>query len=479
LTAGRHARRIAVRALAALLLALVLGSTRADAARTGRLRSDGAWIRDRAGRVTLLRGINYSGLEFGNFFGAPHPPEESDFDQMASWGVNVVRLPIAWHYLEPAPNDVDVDHLRAQVDPLVRFARRRRMVVVLEMHQFQWSPCTGGNGAPAWSCEGRGYARDVVGGWTAQHDFWAGALAPDGRPLLDHFLDVWRVVARHYRRSRVVTGFNMLNEPLDVIAPGPFEATKLYPAYRRWARIVREEQAKQMLVLEPPVTRNLGIPANPEPIGDTNLVWAPHLYTETGGLPQLKYSGNRAAVDADYALAEREAAAQGAVLWVGEHGGSTDVAGGFRAATEFAIRDHLDEQNQRIVGGAAWAYFPTDNTFSVVDAAGNEKGALVDLLAQPYPQSTAGIPQALSFDVASRSFTYAFAEDPTRRISDPTVIFVPFARHYPTGVVVETTPGDSVVLDEKRNRILLRRDRSVPVHTITVRPRSPLLSSEP
>jgi len=459
-----------MRSAVALLVALVVFVPPAHAARTGRLRSDGEWIRDRSGRVTLLRGINYSGLEFGNFFGSRRPPEEVDFAQMASWGVNVVRLPIAWHYLEPAPGVIDREHLRTQVDPIVRFARRHGMVVVLEMHQFQWSPCTGGNGAPAWSCEGKGYPRDVVGGWMAQRDFWAGALAPDGRPLLDHFLDVWRVLARHYRRDRTVTGFDMMNEPADVFAPAVFEATKLYPAYRRWVEVVRGQDADQMLVLEPPVLRNLGAPAHPEPVGDANLLYAPHLYTDTGGLPERTYSGIRERVDADYALAVSEAAAQGAVLWVGEHGGNTNEAGGFRAATELAIRDHLDEQDERLVGGAAWAYFPTDNTFSLVDAAGNEKGALVDLFAIPYPQSTAGTPRALRFDPVTRDFTYTFAEDPARRIPDPTVIFVPFARHYPTGVVVETTPGDRVTIDERRSRILLRRDRSLPEHTIAVRP---------
>jgi endoglycosylceramidase len=157
---------------------------------------------------------------------------------------------------------------------------------------------------------------------------------------------------------------------------------------------------------------------------------------------------------------------------VGEHGGNTNVADGFRAATELAIRDQLDEQDERLVGGAVWAYFPTDNTFSLVDRDGNEKGALVDLFAQPYPQATAGIPQALSWDPVSRELTYTFTEDPdpTRRIADPTAIFVPFARHYPTGVVVETTPGDRAIIDARRNRILVRRDRNLAAHTITLRP---------
>jgi endoglycosylceramidase len=453
-----------------ILCALVVVSGLAEAS-DGRLRSDGQWIRDGRGRVVLLRGINYSGLEFGNFFGSSRPPEESDFAQMASWGVNVVRLPIAWHYLEPAPNQIDVDHLRTQVDPIVQFARRHRIAVVLEMHQFQWSPCTGGNGAPAWSCEGRGYTRDALGGWTAQSDFWAGALAPDGRPLLDHFLDVWDAVARHYRRNRTVVGLNFMNEPLDVFALSTFEHLVLHPAHRRWVEIVRGARAPQMLVLDPPVTRNLGIPANPEPIGDANLLYAPHLYTQTGGLPELKYDGDRATVDADYALAASEAAGQGAVLWVGEWGGSTVEAGGFLAATELAFRHQLDEQDERLVGGAAWAYFPTDNTFSVVDAAGAEKGALVDLLARPYPQATAGVPQSLRWDPDTLEFSYSFAEDAARKIPDPTTIFVPFARHFPGGIEVETTPGDRVVVDVARSRVLLKRDRAQPLHTITIRPR--------
>src|SRR5215470_15418511 len=78
------------------------------------IHADADWVRDVSGRVVLLRGANYSGLEFGNFVGNPHGPEESDFAQMASWGVSVVRLPVAWKYLEPSPGVFDVGHLRTE-----------------------------------------------------------------------------------------------------------------------------------------------------------------------------------------------------------------------------------------------------------------------------------------------------------------------------------------------------------------------------
>ena len=102
----RMMRRFRACALAGLLL--WPASAAAIDLLPSRLHSDGTWLRDDAGRVVLLRGMNYSGLEFGNFPGAPHGPEEADFAQMAGWGVNVIRLPIAWHYLEPSPGVLDV-----------------------------------------------------------------------------------------------------------------------------------------------------------------------------------------------------------------------------------------------------------------------------------------------------------------------------------------------------------------------------------
>jgi hypothetical protein len=433
------------------------------------LRSDGAWLRDRAGRVVLLRGMNYSGLEFGNFPGRPRGPEEADFAQMASWGVNVIRLPIAWHYLEPSPGVFDGRHLRNVVDPVVRWARRHDIAVVLELHQFLWSPCTGGNGVPAWTCAGKGYSADANGALQAEHDFWTGATAPDGRLLVDHLLDAWHLVARHYRGGNVV-GFDFLNEPLD-IQDAAFENHSLYPFYRSAIDTVRRVGARQVIFIEPPVTRNLRIRAHPEPVGDANLVYAPHLYTTTFGLPDLKYTGNRALVTADYEQATVEAAEQGAVLWVGEYGGNTASDGGFLDATELFLTHSLAEQEARLVGSGFWAYFPSDNTFSLVDAGGAEKGRLVDIFARAYPMATAGIPQTIAWDPDARTFDFTFAEDPDHDVRDPTIIFVPADRHYPGGFVLETSSGVTAVFDMRRSVLVVRRrDRTEPLHEVHIRP---------
>jgi endoglycosylceramidase len=455
-----------------ILLALLLAPALAGAVnlRPGRLRSDGTWFRDGRGRVVLLRGMNYSGLEFGNFPGALHGPEEGDFAQMASWGVNVIRLPIAWHYLEPAPNVFDRIHLRDVIDWVVRRARRYDIGVVLEFHQFGWSPCTGGNGVPAWTCSGKGYSMDTNGALRAEHDFWNGALAPDGRPLVDHLLDTWYRVARHYR-SRNVIGFDFLNEPLDNKNALGFEHDTLYPFYRRAIATIRRVGAHQPVFLEPPLLRNVGARAHPEPVGDTNLVYAPHLYTTTFGLPDLQYDGDRAAVTADYDQAEAEAAELGAVLWVGEYGGSTVAAGGFLDATELFLADSLAEQETRLLGSGFWAYFPSDNTFSLVDAAGEEKGDLVDIFIRPYPMMTAGIPQAIGWNPDLRTFDFTFIEDPDEDVRDPTLVFLPAERRYPDGFVVETSPGLTAEFEARQNVLVVRRrDRSEGLHEVHIHP---------
>jgi len=432
-----------------------------------RVLSDGNWIRDRVGRVLLLRGLNYSGLEFGNFIERANGPRAADFAQMVSWGVNVVRLPVAWHYLEPEPGVFDESHLVDQVDPIVAWAAENGIRVVIELHQFQWSPCTGGNGVPAWSCEGKGYSRDFLGAFAAQHDFWAGATAPDGRTLIDHLLDVWEGLARHYRRSRTVIGFDFLNEPLDGAELATFEHDALYPFYRRAVARVRETGARQMIVLEPPVTRNLGLPAKPEPVGDDNLVWAPHLYTTTGGLDSRAYTGDRSAIDADYALASEEAAAQGAALWPGEHGGVVDS---FPDETTLFWEHTLDEMDERLVGGAGWAYFPGGNGFSVVNADGTEKPGVVDALVRPYAMQTAGIPRSAVWDrSAGGAFVYEFEEDPDRHVPDPTILFVP-ERHFPDGFTVQTTPGDVAIPMPDTQRVVIRRSRRNAVHTVRIVP---------
>ncbi len=423
---------------------------------------DGSWIRDQQGRVLLLRGSNYSGLEWGNFSDQPHGPQEADFARMASWGVTVVRLPIAWTYLEPEPGHITLDYLHKEVDPVIAFAQRHGMVVILDMHQFNWSSCfNGGLGVPPWTCAGK-YPKGLSGQFKAESDFWRGTTAPDGRPLLEHFVDVWRQVAAYYRDSPTVVAFDIFNEPLD---PGDlrikppeqvsmeFEHNVLFPFYRRMAALYRSLGARQTLVIEPAVTRNLGVRSHPESIGDTNAIYAPHIYlgADTGG-----FTGTQEDLSAQYAQAVTEAGEMNAPAWVGEWGGGDPTF----------YRYSLFAQDQYLLGGGVWGYFPSGN--ELVDANGNENPALVNVLARPYPIQTAGIPQSLLWDLDNRELTYSWKEDSTHNIPNPTILFVPVARHFPSGVEITATPGD--VVEVQGDHVIINASRANPVHSVHLVP---------
>lgn len=436
------------------------------------IHADAEWIRDAQGRVVLLRGANYSGLEFGNFIGNPNGPDESDFAQMQSWGFNVVRLPFAWSYLEPSPNQFEDAHLHEQVDPVVEFASRHGLLVVLEMHQFFWARCfTNGNGAPAWVCDGHTYSNDLRGAIDAGCDFIGGAAAPDGRTLKDHFVDVWRLVAHHFAGDGRVGGINFLNEPHTygcVTAP-EIVTHDLYEFYRRLRDAVHGAGATQTFFVEPPVIRNLGIGVPTEPLGP-DVVYAPHLYTQTFGLPELKYNGDASTITADYALATSEAQVYGGPLWPGEFGGNTNPDGGFLDATELFFRDTLAEQDRRLIGGAIWAYFPSDNTFSVVDREGEEKGDLVNILARPYARRIAGVPTEMRFDLETKEFVFSWRVDGAAPGGGVTEVFVP-QRHYPNGFTAEL-PAGVTQHDGADSQIILLVAPAAGEYTVRLRPRS-------
>lgn len=430
------------------------------------IRAEADWIRDSAGRVVLLRGANYSGLEFGNFPANADGPRAEDFVQLASWGTNVVRLPIAWSYLEPEVNTFDASYLAEHVDPVIGFAAAQGIGVVLDMHFFLWSSCIGGLGAPAWICDGHTYPQGEAGLLRATCDFFRPegqavppATAADGRLLRDHFLDAWRIVVRHYADDPRVIGWDYFNEPFGIcfgLSGGRFEAESLHPLYRRMREIAAEEGAERPFFYEPHVTRNLGFAPAVEPFGP-NVIYAPHLYGNAGGSATIPYDGDRAALQADYDAADTEAATLGGPLFVGEFGGNADGGPGFLEATELFLRHTYDELDARLAGGVVWAYFPGGNGFSVVQPDGSEKGALVDEISRPFARRIAGIPTAMSFDAETKEFRIAFRNDSERRPPDPSEFFVPFGRHYANGFAVEASHGARWQLDETTGRVLYFR----------------------
>ena len=56
-------------------------------------------------------------------------------------------------------------------------------------------------------------------------------------------------------------------------------------------------------------------------------------------------------------------------------------------------------------------------------------------MIRPYPRRVAGVPRAFGYDPDSRVFELAF--DPSPSATLPTEVYVPAARHYPSGWTLE------------------------------------------
>jgi len=226
---------------------------------------DGIYIRDREGRVVLLRGCNLGGdsktpltppgnpLSFDvSFTGRPFPEAEADdhFARLAGWGFTFLRFVITWEAVEHAgPGVYDEDYL-AYLRSILKKAEGHGISVFIDPHQDVWSRWTGGDGAPGWTLEAAGFDLSKItasgAAFTAESEgsayvpmswglnylryatatmntlfFGGNTFAPgrlvDGVPIQDylqgHFIAAMRHTARRLKDCKAIAGFGIFNEP--------------------------------------------------------------------------------------------------------------------------------------------------------------------------------------------------------------------------------------------------------------------------
>ncbi len=418
------------------------------------ITTDGKWVRDSEGRIVLIQGMNFSGLEFGDFIGEPRGPLASDLDRIASWGHNTIRLPVAWRYIEPTIGEIDTSYFTEQVQPVVDWARDAGIMVVIEMHQYLWSPCfDNGVGAPLWTCDAFPHENSEIGSIEAHCDLWENKMAPDGVPLQQHFFSAWQAVFDHFKDDKTVVGFDFFNEPNGVSCyENEFFATEiLHPFYEKILKQMRNTMPHATMFYSPHVIRNLGIDGYVQPIGE-NVIYSPHLYAVVSGFAGEAYDGNQRAIDRDYRLAQEEADSMNAPFIAAEYGADSS----FLSETELYINHHQQSQLERLVGGLAWAYFPGDDTFSVVDESGAAKGNLVEALTRPNARAVAGVPTTQSYRWDTGQYQLTFQPNP--QVAAPTIIDTPHGK----SVTVEVTGGVSTMVGDTVE-VLANSDKPVDV----------------
>lgn len=189
------------------------------------LMTNGTQIAFANGTIVILRGVNLSGYEYIPPIQWAH--HSSDYATIASWGFNVVRLPISWENLEPRAGVYDDRYLQNLVGQDIAWAKQYGIYIVLDMHQICWSSrftfCNGSYsaGIPSWAVSG--YTNNQQGMQLMIRDFFSGSGAngspasPTNPSLLARFLAAWRHVASRYKSESTVAGYDVLNEAADYL----------------------------------------------------------------------------------------------------------------------------------------------------------------------------------------------------------------------------------------------------------------------
>ncbi len=404
------------------------------------LHTNGTWIVDEWDQIVILRGCNYMGLEFGQYV-----QKETDYVQMKGWGFNVVRTPIAWSYIEPSPGVYNDSYL-LKLDRVIEWCKKYGLYVLIDIHQWQWSPKFGGDGAPYWTCDKWTNANDAEAG------FWENVT------LQAHFINMWKHVASRYANESTVCGYDLFNEPgMHFLIP----SNVLYNFYNDTIKAIRSVDPKHIIFYEPPYYFG-----SPQKVNQPNVVFSTHLYTY--GI-YGSYDGDIARLESHLLEGYEKAVMEwGIPFWVGEFGISSSATG----AGEW-VRDELTLMDKYMIGSAWWSYWRRDGDTYLLDSQGREKTIFLDVLDRTYPLSSNAPMIQFSFNITTKYFSIVTAPKKNTSIS----IYVS-ARHYPYGFTVSCNETQWDYSWDSNNRILTAHVNSTGYSSLAIEPSSEGLLNE-
>jgi hypothetical protein len=349
------------------------------------------------------------------------------------------------------------------------------MYVIIDMHQNAYSKYVGpdpsvnlsaNSGAPAWATLTDGMPSRLLiqdqreanlAVIEAFNNFWY-----NRNGVQDEYIKSIGFLAKRFKDDSAVAGYSIFNEPQPGwnLPPG-FEDLLLFPFYRRVIDAVAGARdglpcptgifmpaicgypdlgirdLRHLFFLEPGLLRqimdfptHLGLPVSSYP----NLVFDIHAYTHGFTIEKLinSKSDPRTATypwggyDQTYSLAEREARAMGAALFVSEFGNDPGY-------DSLLLTNQLLEQEKHRVGFAFWTWKENGgSTWGVFDAVNPEVTPLTSSgcirasrerqLARVYPRASADPTLVYHYD----SETGAFMLSAQGRAGDaPTVVYIP------------------------------------------------------
>jgi endoglycosylceramidase len=364
----------------------------------GFLTAQGTWFVDQSGNVAVLRGANFFGYEYGWL----DSHTEADYAKMASWGFNIVRLPISWHLIEPEPNRYDDTYLHSTVDRDLVWAEKYGIHIIIDMHQYGWSPhfkwfdAWTQAGLPLWAVSE--YNDNLAGEGQARADFWNG-LGPNGSPvsesnpsMQDRFFAMWQHVARRYSNSTVVAGYDIFNEPYSYSVDYKLCPDDLWTVVPKVLATFYAKSIDSIRVVDPIHICFWEAPSDYP--NRPNVAYSPH-YPGQDDFQNYDAVKVRSAVE----KVMTSSRAWNVPVFMGEWGmlaSAADVA--------TYIRDFSDLMDKYLISATWWSYGKGGFQMYLFDQSGNERVALTQNLIRPYLAMSSKTPSSSSYITATKEF---------------------------------------------------------------------------
>lgn len=468
------------------------------------LRRDGRWLVDPQNRVVLLHGVNTVWKT------EPYYPPDSadgfiaaDAQWLADHGFNSARIGTLWVGVTPdAPDQVDQAYLTAW-DRIIQLMAAQQIWMLFDFHQDMMTPEYQGEGVPEWAVEplkgtinSLPLPRPMFGFpfnyFTPQVSELYDNLWAERGMVWDGFRDAWIAVASKWKNQPYHMGYDLMNEPwagqeyptcifLYGIGCPNSDTNEIQPFFEHAIAGIRTVDQSNIVWMEPQLLAGgTGYPTGLGPIeGESQLGYSFHNYCPLNALTQAAQLGlvlgslpvdtcemfENNTMDQARVSAER----MGAVEMLTEFGASDDLA---------LIARVTAQADARLMGWHYWHYKNWGDPTTQSQESGAQ-GMFADdadlssvkmdklrILERTYPQATAGIPVALSFNPDTAEFSYRYTP---RTATAPTEIYVPVALHYPNGYQVQVS-GATVASAPDATKLVLTNDAGAAEVTVTVTP---------
>lgn len=374
----------------------------------GPFRREGDAVVDALGRSIALHGANVSNTsKHSDGYMTWHGPE--DFADLASIGLDHVRLLVEWAGVTPEEGVVDAAYLDALAER-VGWAADAGLLVILDMHQDVFGYGFGGNGAPLWACPAERYAAH-----TPKDPWYRNYLSEPVQACFDRLYyddaafaglrDAWVAVAARFADHPAVLGFDLLNEPHWGTHPAETFVSDIWQQRQEeLGAALRAVAPGRIVWLQGTTLVNMGSVQPFAPACHPGTAYAPHYYHplvhdgypySPALVPQLELALG--------AIAASAANLGGVPVWLGEVGAFPNAP-----TTPAYLHDLLGMLAERRWGWAWWADDRGEGGFALRHTDGTFQEGVVGIVGHPYARRVPGPLAHQEMDFVAERYTARF-----------------------------------------------------------------------